>query len=210
LPFVERVNEDSQVEETTEELKLSGVEVTKPVNTLEGLIDNMVMLTPTFYNEGNEYLLEPQRKDRINKKLKTAQDARTQYETILKVKDTPKKREAWLALNNANKDVREEIHEISHYTANKILELNKKQDIPVVSAGEPEENMLDFSMILGQLETKAMYLKPGGLVNLKSLTTQAINRGKNNRSHIEDMKNFIQPRSNIPLALTGGGANETN
>ena len=190
LPFVERLNEENEENRTDEndisEKVLTNIEIVQPINTLEKLIENTLILPPKFYEEGNEYLLEDKRKKRINQKLKNAEEARNKYEKSINDKlNDIEKRDARLARRNAMKDVREEINDISHHTANKILELHTQNSVPIVNAEEPEENMLDFSIIMGQLETKAMYLKGDGLINLRSLTSQAINRGKLNRARIE-------------------------
>jgi hypothetical protein len=81
------------------------------------------------------------------------------------------------------------------------LELHQKQEKPIILAEEPEQDMLDFSFILGQIEAKAMFLKGDGLVSFRLLTNEAIDRGKRNRGRIPEASSveaagggYTQPR----------------
>jgi hypothetical protein len=181
-----------------EESESLAVEISEPVNTVEELIDGMVTLTPIFFTNERDYIMEEPRKKRINNKLKAAKEARIEYEeAVLQKADQNTQRTTRLLSRNANKEIREEINDISHHTATDILELYKEQDKPIVFAEDPEENMVDFSLILGQLEAKSMFLKGDGLNNLRALTMDAINRGKINR--------FRLPPIEANRAAGGGG-----
>ena len=199
LENIDRVDEEKQEQQT--ETSQIDIEIIEPVNTVEELVEGMVTLTTTFYMNERDYIMEETRKTRINKKLKAAKEARIDYdEAISLVSDQNTQRTTRLLRRNALKEIRQEINDISHHAAEDILDLYKEQNKPLTSAEEPEESMLDFSIIMGQLEAKAMFLKGDGLTNLRTLTTDAINRGKSNRERLPV----------ISVAAAGGGGGYKN
>jgi hypothetical protein len=202
LPNIDRVEPTVGTEQGIKEESKIDVEYTQPVDTVEELVEGMVTLTPTFYMKERDYIMEETRKTRINKKLKVAKEARQEYdEAISRVSDQNTQRTTRLIRRNALKEVREEINDISHHTATDILELYKEQDKPITIAEGPEENMFDFSIIMGQLEAKAMFLNGDGLLNLRALTADAINRGKANRNLLPIVPNL----GSVTASAAGGG-----
>jgi hypothetical protein len=209
LPFVERENEEEVAVSTTESVEpvtIINITISQPVDTVEELIETAVTFTPDFYEEERNYISERARKTRIENKLRESQQAKYEYEEaqqrILEqglaraerarrrrgdeVINTPVDKGIRLRRRNAMKQIQEEINDISHHTADNILELHQTQEKPIIIAEEPEEDMLDFSLILGQIEAKAMFLKGDGLLSFRKLTNDAIDRGKRNRDRIPE------------------------
>jgi len=170
------------------------VRVVEPVDTVEELVvQGVVRLSDDFYANQRNYVSEESRQARIDRKLREAQEARIALdEAMQRREDQVAQRAARARKRAAIKEVREEMNDISHHAADDILELHHDQNVPIIVAEEPEQDMLDFSLIMAQLETKAMFLKGDGLVNLRSLTRSAIDRGKSNRTR-------------LPAAAAGGG-----
>jgi len=182
------------------------VEIVQPetVETVEELIRGTVTFTPDFYTEERNYVSEQARRTRINNKLRESQQAKQAYDEaqqrILEQEEQRNERARRrrgdeiistqvdkgirLRRRNAIKQIQEEINDISHHAADNILALHETQSKPIIAAEEPEQDMLDFSFILGQIEAKAMFLKGEGLTNFRSLTSSAIDRGIKNRVRI--------------------------
>lgn len=194
LENIDRVEEEK--EEIILETSPIDIEIVEPLDTVEELVQGMVTLTPIFYVNERDYIMETTRKNRINKKLKAVKEARQEYDEANSIlSDQNTQRTTRLLRRNALKEIRQEINDISHHAAVDILDLYKEQNKPLSNAENPEENMLDFSLIMGQLEANAMFLKGDGLLNLRTLTTDAINRGKSNRVRLP-----------ISAAAAGGGS----
>jgi hypothetical protein len=198
------------------------VSIIQPEGTVEQLVQGTVTFTPEFYTEEKNYITEKSRRTRINNKLKEAKEAKRAYDEEqerLSLQEEQRNERARrrrgdeiittqvdkgirLRRRNAIKQIQEEINDISHHAADNILELHQKQEKPIILAEEPEQDMLDFSFILGQIEAKAMFLKGDGLVSFRLLTNEAIDRGKRNRGRIPEASSmeaagggiYTQPR----------------
>jgi hypothetical protein len=208
-PFIERENETAVITPVVpgfvppQEINIDIIQP-EDVRTVEDkIVQGNLDYAPAFTEE-RDYVMEAARRTRINNKLRESQQAKQEYDAeqqrILlqeqqraeranrrrgdEVISTQVNKGVRLRRRNAIKQIQEEINDISHHTADNILSLHETQNVPIIAAEEPEQDMLDFSMILAQIEAKAMFLKGEGLTNFRLLTTNAIDRGKQNRGRI--------------------------
>ena len=97
----------------------------------------------------------------------------------------------------------EEINNLSNHVAQSYLHLHELQDKPIINAEYPEDGMLDFSIILGQLETKAVFLNEDGLRNLSRLVRDARTRAQQTKRRLERM---AVAAAGVPAVAAAGGS----
>jgi hypothetical protein len=178
----------------------ANIEVEVPENTVDELVNQgIVRFDNNFYRDQLNYIQDPPRKTRIDNALRLAQEAREELEESMRRRgEQNAQRDARVKRRATIQEVRNEMNDISHHTADSILQLHETQRIPVLIAEEPEQDILDFSLIMAQLETKAMFLEGDGLKSLRAITRAAIDRGKANRD-------MIPAARNAAAAAAGGG-----
>jgi hypothetical protein len=176
------------------------IEVEAPLTTVDELVNQgIVRFDNNFYRDQLNYIQDPPRKTRIDNALRLAQEAREELEESMRRRgEQNAQRDARVKRRATIQEVRNEMNDISHHTADSILQLHETQHIPVLIAEEPEQDILDFSLIMAQLETKAMFLEGDGLKSLRAITRAAIDRGKANRD-------MIPAARNAAAAAAGGG-----
>ena len=162
------------------------IEVEAPLTTVDELVNQgIVRFDNNFYRDQLNYIQDPPRKTRIDNALRLAQEAREELDESMRRRgEQNAQRDARVKRRTTVQEVRNEMNDISHHTADSILQLHETQHIPVLIAEEPEQDILDFSLIMAQLETKAMFLEGDGLKSLRAITRAAIDRGKANRANI--------------------------
>ena len=177
------------------------INIVEPRNTVDELVNQgIVRFDNEFYRDQLIYIQEPRRKTRIDNALRLAQEAREELDESMRRRgEQNTQRDARVKRRTTIQEVRNEMNDISHHTADSILQLHETQDIPVLIAEEPEQDILDFSLIMAQLETKAMFLEGDGLKSLRAITRAAIDRGKANRANIP-----------AAAAAAGGGRRRQN
>jgi hypothetical protein len=150
--------------------------------TVEELIQDKVRVPEDFYNKQDNYI---RRKATIlNRKLKEAEEAREALEAAeLKKEDQNTQRDARARRRDALKELRTDLVDLTENGAVDLMTTTNS-----VEAESPEEDMLNFSNILAQLEARSVFLKGDGLKNMRFLTTQAINRGIGYRNQILRMQ----------------------
>ena len=175
---------------------IQNIRVEPPGNSVDELIQKrIVAFDDNFYLHQRQFVEEPEQKQKINVALQNIQKIRQEIAvadealTAANNADAKKKaqdisRDVRVKKREALQGLRIELEDISEHTANDILELHSNQNVPIILAKEPEENILDFSLIMAQLETKAMFLEGDGLKNLRVITRDAIDRGKAKRDTI--------------------------
>ena len=181
------------------------IQVEPPENTVDDLVNQgIVRFDNNFYIDQLNYIQDPRRKTRIDNALRLAQEAREELDdSMLRRGEQNAQRDARAKRRTTIQEVRNEMNEISHHTADSILQLHETQQIPVLIAEEPEQDILDFSLIMAQLETKAMFLEGDGLKSLRAITRAAIDRGKANRAN-------IPAAAAAAAAAAGGGRRRKN
>ena len=177
------------------------INIVEPRNTVDELVNQgIVRFDNEFYRDQLIYIQEPRRKTRIDNALRLAQEAREELDESMRRRgEQNTQRDARVKRRTTIQEVRNEMNDISHHTADSILQLHETQHIPVLIAEEPEQDILDFSLIMAQLETKAMFLEGDGLKSLRAITRAAIDRGKANRANIP-----------AAAAAAGGGRRRQN
>jgi hypothetical protein len=150
--------------------------------TVEELIQDKVRVPEDFYNKQDSYI---RRKATVlNRKLKEAEEAREALEAAeLKKEDQNTQRDARARRRDALKELRTDLVDLTENGAVDLMTTTNS-----VEAESPEEDMLNFSNILAQLEARSVFLKGDGLKNMRFLTTQAINRGIGYRNQILRMQ----------------------
>jgi len=150
--------------------------------TVEELIQDKVRVPEDFYNKQDNYI---RRKATVlNRKLKEAEEAREALEAAeLKKEDQNTQRDARARRRDALKELRTDLVDLTENGAVDLMTTTNS-----VEAESPEEDMLNFSNILAQLEARSVFLKGDGLKNMRFLTTQAINRGIGYRNQILRMQ----------------------
>ena len=175
---------------------IQNIRVEPPGNSVDELIQKrIVVFDDNFYLHQRQFVEEQEQRQKIDAALQNIQtirremieaddalDAAENAEEKKKAQDLS--RDVRVKKREALQDLRIELEDISEHTANDILELHSNQNVPIILAKEPEENILDFSLIMAQLETKAMFLEGDGLKNLRVITRDAIDRGKAKRDTI--------------------------
>jgi hypothetical protein len=147
--------------------------------TVEELISDEVRVPEDFYKNQDQFI----RKKAIvlNKKLKEAEEAREALDKAeLKKEDQKSQRDARARRRDALKELRTDLVDLTENGAVDLMTTTNS-----VEAETPEEDMLNFSNILAQLESRSVFLKGDGLKNIRFLTSQAINRGIGHRNQIQ-------------------------
>jgi len=177
---------------------IQNIRVKPPGNSVDELIENkIVVFNKNFYEKQQDFITQPQQKQKINELLQEVQTIRREMAKADEALDAAENAEAKKKAQDFSREVRNkkrtalqglriELEDISEHTSNDILGLHQIQKVPIIIAKEPEENILDFSLIMAQLETKAMFLEGDGLKNLRVITRDAIDRGKAKRDTIPD------------------------
>jgi len=219
---------EERVEEVPEEVPIPvAIVVAEPVNTVVDLVENVVTLTPEFYNEERDYISEAAREERINRKLAEIREAKRLYieeeQRLLPTLDAAEvqarrrsgnsgvppniiSRDIRMRNRNARNEMTEEINNLSNHVAQSYLHLHELQDKPIINAEYPEDGMLDFSIILGQLETKAVFLNEDGLRNLSRLVRDARTRAQQTKRRLERM---AVAAAGAPAVAAAGGSGPT-
>jgi len=146
--------------------------------TVEELIEDEVHVPEEFYN--NQDIFIRKKATVLNRKLKESVKAREELEAAeLKKEDQKSQRDARARRRESLKELRTDLVDL---TENGAVDLISRTNS--VEAENPEDDMLNVSNILAQLEARSVFLKGDGLRNMRFLTTQAINRGIGHRNQI--------------------------
>ena len=147
--------------------------------TVEELIEDEIHVPEDFYNQQDDYIRR--KSASLNRKLREAEEAREALDAAeLRREDQKSQRDARARRREALKELRTDLVDI---TENGAVDLLTRTN--TVEAENPEEDMLNVSNILAQLEARSVFLKGDGLKNMRFLTTQAINRGIGRRNQIQ-------------------------
>jgi hypothetical protein len=156
------------------------VRIIEPAQTTEQLIETTIEVPQEFFTNQNEFVRRKQA--RLDSKLKEAEEARIHYEEAQRRKeDQALNREARARRRAAMKELRDEMNEVTENGVSELLSIEDKH----VKAEDPEEDMINFSNVLAQLEVQSMFLKEDGLRQIRILTRTAIDRGRNHRMAIQ-------------------------
>lgn len=146
--------------------------------TVEELIDDEIHIPDEFYTQQDAFVRR--KAVALNMKLREAEEAREALEAAnLRREDQKSQRDARARRRDALKELRTDLVDI---TQNGAVDLLTRTE--TVEAENPEEDMLNISNILAQLEARCVFLKGDGLKNMRFLTNQAISRGINLRNQI--------------------------
>jgi hypothetical protein len=147
--------------------------------TVEELIEDEIHVPEDFYNQQDDYIRR--KSATLNRKLREAEEAREALDAAeLRREDQKSQRDARARRREALKELRTDLVDI---TENGAVDLLTRTN--TVEAENPEEDILNVSNILAQLEARSVFLKGDGLKNMRFLTTQAINRGIGRRNQIQ-------------------------
>ena len=147
--------------------------------TVEELIEDEIHVPEDFYNQQDEFIRR--KSATLNRKLREAEEAREALDAAeLRREDQKSQRDARARRREALKELRTDLVDI---TENGAVDLLTRTN--TVEAENPEEDILNVSNILAQLEARSVFLKGDGLKNMRFLTTQAINRGIGRRNQIQ-------------------------
>lgn len=146
--------------------------------TVEELIEDEIHVPEEFYNQQDEYIRR--KSTALNIKLREAEEAREALEAAELVREDQKsQRDARARRREALKELRTDLVNI---TENGAVDLLTRTN--TVEAENPEEDILNISNVLAQLEARSVFLKGDGLKNMRFLTTQAISRGIGRRNQL--------------------------
>jgi len=146
--------------------------------TVEELIEDEIHVPEDFYTHQDAYIRR--KAAALNRKLREAEEAREALEAAEAIKEDQKsQRDARARRRDALKELRTDLVDI---TQNGAVDLLTRTE--TVEAENPEEDILNISNILAQLEARCVFLKGDGLKNMRFLTNQAISRGINLRNQI--------------------------
>ena len=161
---------------------LEAIRYVDVATTVEELIQDKIRVPEDFYKKQDNFIRK--KATVLNRKLKEAEEAREALEAAeLKKEDQNTKRDARARRRDALKELRTDLVDLTENGAVDLMTTTNS-----VEAETPEQDMLNFSNILAQLEARSVFLKGDGLKNMRFLTTQAINRGIGYRNQILRMQ----------------------
>jgi hypothetical protein len=164
--------------------------------TVEELIEDEIHIPEDFYTHQDEFIRR--KAAALNRKLREAEEAREALEAAeARKEDQKSQRDARARRRDALKELRTDLVDI---TQNGAVDLLTRTN--TVEAENPEEDMLNVSNILAQLEARSVFLKGDGLKNMRFLTTQAINRGIGRRNQIQRVQGGSRRKGKEPPSDT--------
>jgi hypothetical protein len=173
----------------------SAIRYVDVATTVEELIEDEVHVPEDFYTHQDQFVRR--KAVALNRKLKEAEEAREDVEAAESKKaDQKSQRDARARRRDTLKELRTELVEI---TENGAVELMTHTN--TVEAEHPEEDMLNFSNILAQLEARSVFLRGDGLKNIRFLTSQAINRGMSHRNQIQRTQGGSKRSRSLPSII---------
>jgi hypothetical protein len=165
--------------------------------TVEELIEDEIHVPESFYDNQDDFIRT--KTVDLNSKLKEAEEAREVLESAKLKKESQKsQRDARARRRESLKELRTDLIDL---TENGAVELMSRTNS--VEAENPEEDMLNFSNILAQLEARSVFLKGDGVKNIRYLMTQAINRGIGHRNYMIRAQGGSNRQNKEPPPSTG-------